>query len=200
MKLDSDHVINLEKDAKIVNRRCCRIPHHKKNIMEKLLAELLRNNFIRLSNSPYSSPALIVKKKDFDWRLYIDFRKLNAQTIKNKFPIPVIEDLWDELHGSLIFSKVDLRSGYRQIRMNEQDIEKTAFSTHQVHYEYIIVPFGLTNALATFQQLMNTILAPFFSKFCLVFFDDILVYSSSLQDHTLHLHQVFSCLRKNHSL
>ena len=89
-----DHVITLEKDAKIVNQRCYRIPHHQKNVMEKLVADLLKNNFIRLSNSPYSSPTLVVQKKDFDWRLCIDFRKVNAMTVKNKFPMPVIEDLW----------------------------------------------------------------------------------------------------------
>ena len=125
-----DHSIPLVPDAKIVNQRSYRLPHHQKGAMEKIIAKLIQQNVIRNSCRPYSSPALLVKKKDFTWRLCNDFRKLNAQTVKNKYPIPVIEDLLDELHGAKIFSKIDLRSGYHQIRMKEEDIPKTTFNTH----------------------------------------------------------------------
>jgi hypothetical protein len=147
------------------------------------LSELLDKVYIRASSSYWGYPALFVKKKDQSLRLCVDYQPLNAITVKNKYLLPRINILFDQLVGAKVFSKVDLHSGYHQIKIHLEDVPKTAFSTRYGLYEYFVMSFGLTNALAHFMYLMNSVFMPKFDKFVVVFIDDILIYSTSEEDH-----------------
>jgi hypothetical protein len=165
--------------------------------LKRQLKELLEKGLIRPSTSPYGAPVLFVRKKDGTLRMCIDYRGLNAITIKNKYPLPRIDELLDRLYGAKYFSKLDLRSGYWQVRINTEDVPKTAFRTRYGHYEFLVLPFGLTNAPATFMRLMNEILFPYLDKFVLVYLDDILIYSQTREEHLNHLQLVLDALRKH---
>ncbi|GAU49377.1 hypothetical protein TSUD_177260 [Trifolium subterraneum] len=166
------------------------------NELKKQLEELLEKRFIRPSVSLWGAPVLLVKKKEGIMRLCIDYRQLNKVTIKNKYPLPSIDDLMDQLVGAHLFSKIDLRSGYHQIRVKIEDIPKTAFRTRYDHYEYTVMPFGVTNALGVFMEYMNKIFHSLLDKFVIVFIDDILIYSKSEEEHKGHLGIVLQVLKE----
>jgi hypothetical protein len=159
------------------------------------LQELLDKGYFHPSASPWGCPALFVKMKDNSLRLCVDYRPLNAITIENKYPLPRIDVLFYQLSGAKIFSKIDLHSGYHQIKIRPCDIPKTAFSTRYGPYEYLVMSFGLTNAPTYFMYLMNSVFMPELDKFVVVFIDDILIYSKDEEDHAKHLHIVLQCLR-----
>ncbi|GJT97331.1 putative nucleotidyltransferase, ribonuclease H [Tanacetum coccineum] len=164
------------------------------------LQELQDKGFIRPSHSPWGAPVLFVKKKDGSLRMCIDYRELNKLTVKNRYPLPRIDDLFDQLQGSRFFSKIDLRSGYHQLRVHEDDIPKMAFRTRYGHFEFTVMPFGLTDAPVVFMDLMNRVCKPYLYKFVIVLIDDILIYSRTKEDHEVYLGLVLELLRKEKAL
>jgi hypothetical protein len=164
------------------------------------IADLQQKGYIRPSSSPWGAPVLFISKKDGSMRMCIDYRSLNEVTIKNKYPLPRINDLFDQLQGAKYFSKIDLRSGYHQLRIKEADIQKTAFVTRYGQYEFTVMPFGLKNAPAFFMNLMNKVFMEELEKFVVVFIDDILVYSKNREDHKRHLRIVLGKLRAHNSM
>ncbi|GJV99969.1 putative reverse transcriptase domain-containing protein [Tanacetum coccineum] len=164
--------------------------------LSKQLKELSNKGFIRPSSSPWGAPVLFVKKKDGSFRMCIDYRELNKLTVKNRYPLLRIDDLFDQIQGSSVYSKIDLRSGYHQLRVREQDVLKMAFRTRYGYYKFQVMPFGLTNAPAVFMDLMNQVCKPYLDKFVIVFIDDILIYSKNEKEHEEHLKTILELLKK----
>jgi hypothetical protein len=173
-----------------ISKRAYRVSEPELVELKKQIDELLEKGYIRPSTSPWAAPVLFVEKKDGTKRMCIDCRSLNEVTVKNKYPLRRIEDLFDQLRGASVFSKIDLRSGYHQLRIRPSDIPKTTFITKYGLYEFTIMSFGLMNAPAYFMYLMNSVFIDYLDKFVVVFIDDILIYSQNEQEHEEHLRKV----------
>lgn len=191
------HVIPLEPGAKPIFKNMYRLTPKEKAEVERQIKDLLAKGLIEPSSSPWGAPVLFVPKQDGSLRMCIDYRALNKVTVKNRYPIPRIDDLLEQLQGAKCFSNLDLSSGYWQIRIDDQDIEKTAFRTHVGHYQWRVLSFGLTNCPSTFQQLMNQIFKEYLGKFVIIYLDDILIFSPTPEAHLEHLRLVLDKLRTN---
>jgi hypothetical protein len=196
-KRDIDFSINLMPGASPVSKDPYRMSTPELKDLQLQLEEHLTKGYIFPSVSPWGAPVLFMKKKDGTLRLCIDFKQLNKVTVKNKYPLSRIDDLFDQLKGAKIFSKIDLRSGYHQVRIKDEDINKTAFRTRYGYYEFTVVPFELSNAPVVFMCLMNGVFIDYLDKFVIVFLDDILVYSKSEEEHEQHLRMVLQVLREH---
>jgi hypothetical protein len=192
-----EFVIELLPSTAPIFKRAYRVSRPELVELKKQIDELSEKGYIRPSTSPWAALVLFVEKKDGTKRMCIDYRALNEVTIKNKYPLPRIEDLFDQLRGASVFSKIDLRSGYHQLRIRPSDIPKTTFITKYGLYEFTVMSFGLTNAPAFFMNLMNSVFMDYLDKFVVVFIDDILIYSQSEEEHADHLRMVLQRLREH---
>jgi hypothetical protein len=192
-----EFIIELVPGTAPIAQRAYRMNPQELEELKRQLADMLSKGLIRPSASPWGSPVLFVDKRDGTILLCVDYRKLNEVTIKNNYPLPKIEDLFDQLNGAKVFSKIDLRTGYHQLKVCESDIPKTAFTTRYGLFEYTAMSFGLTNAPAYFMNLMNKVFIKFLDKFVVVFIDDILVYSKTEEEHAEHLRLVLGTLREH---
>ncbi|GJV77098.1 putative reverse transcriptase domain-containing protein [Tanacetum coccineum] len=188
--------IDLIPGAAHVARAPYRLAPFEMKELSNQLQELSDKGFIRLSSSPWGAPVLFIKKKNGSFRMCIDYRELNKLTVKNRYPLPMIDDLFDQLQGSSVYSKIDLQLGYHQLRVREEDIPKTTFITRYGHYEFQVMPFGLANAPAVFMDLMNRVCKPYLDKFVIVCIDDILIYSKNNKEHEEHLKAILELLKK----
>ena len=192
-----DHHIDLEPGSVPPKQITYKMSPLELEEVKKQLADYLERGWIQPSKSPYGAPVIFVRKKEGTLRMCVDYRALNKQTVKNRYPLPRIEELLDQLHGAKVFSKLDLTSGFHQVRIAEGDVQKTAFRTRYGHYEFTVMPFGLTNAPATFMAMMNDVLRPYLDKFVVVFLDDVLIYSETEEEHAEHVEKVLEALRAN---
>jgi hypothetical protein len=192
-----DHSISLLPNTAPLNCRPYRYSPEQKDEIERQVPKMLEAGIVVPSLSPFASHVLLVKKKDNSWRFFMDYRKLNSIYVKNKFPLPVIDEFLDEIAGAKFFSTIDLASSFHQIRMVPEDKAKTAFKTHHGHFQFRVMTFGFTNAPDTFQYLMNAIFGKYIRRFVLVFIYDILVFSKTLEEHIEHLHIVFQTLSEH---
>lgn len=194
---ENPFTINLEPGAAAIAKAPYRMAPAELAELKEQLEDLMGKGFIQHSSSPWGAPVLFVKKKDGSMRLCIDYRGLNNVTIKDKYPLPRIDELLDQLQGATWFSKIDLASGYHQIPIAKEDVPKTAFRTRYGHYEFVVMPFGLTNAPAVFMRLMNQVFRDYLDKFVIIFIDDILIYSRTAEEHEEHLRRVLERLQEH---